>query len=84
MEQIERELLDGDRSPADALAEGSQQLESIADRVEREAAAEALADQATREAMADSIDAGEDDSAAGEGAGRRRPRSGARRGRGAV
>lgn len=63
MEQIERELLDGDRSPADALAEGSQQLESIADRVEREAAAESLADQATREAMADSIDAGEDDSA---------------------
>jgi len=63
MEQIERELLDGNRSPAEALAESSQQLESIADRVEREAAAEALADQATREAMADAIDAADDDSA---------------------
>ncbi len=59
MDEIERELLDGSRDPGEALAEGSRQIDALADRVEQEAQTEALADQRAREQLAEQVEAGE-------------------------
>ncbi|MBK7404680.1 MAG: hypothetical protein IPJ41_08605 [Phycisphaerales bacterium] len=55
LEDFQRELLDGERDPAEALAESAQSLGSIAEKAERAAAQAAQADGALREQIRKSL-----------------------------
>lgn len=60
LDEIERELLDGARDPEEALAEGAQGLETLADRAEQRASKTQLADETLREQMQNTLPARDD------------------------